>query len=106
MKTFLAPLVGILALVSGAVQLSAHHSWPVNQSRLVPVKGTVVEFAWQNPHPMITLEVRTDGGQPEQWQGGGPPLNRLRGNGWSQTAGNPRAPETHRRHSLPAVVQV
>src|SRR5262249_7197517 len=89
MKTFLAPLVGILALVSGAVQLSAHHSWPVNSSRLVTVKGTVVEFAWQNPHPMITLEVRTDDGKTEKWQVGGPAINRMVANGWGKTTVKP-----------------
>src|SRR5579862_7240002 len=60
MKALLAPVIVVLALVA-AIPLSAHHSWPVNTSRLVTVKGTVLEFAWENPHPMITLEVRTDG---------------------------------------------
>src|SRR5439155_24565675 len=50
----------ILALVSASVPLSAHHSWPVSYSQLVTVKGTVTEFMWANPHPMITLEVRTN----------------------------------------------
>ena len=54
----------ILALVSAAVPLSAHHSWPVSFAQLVTIKGTVVELAWQNPHPMITLEVRSDDGAP------------------------------------------
>ena len=55
-------LAVVLLLVFSAVPLSAHHSWPVNTSRLVTVKGTVVAFAWENPHPMITLEVRADDG--------------------------------------------
>ena len=58
MKALLAPMLVILALVPAAVPLSAHHSWPVNTARLITVKGTVVELAWENPHPMITLEVR------------------------------------------------
>jgi len=52
MKALLAPVFVILTLVA-AVPLSAHHSWPVNTSRLVTVKGTVVEFSWENPHPKI-----------------------------------------------------
>ena len=51
MKTLLAPVFVLLALGSAAVPLSAHHSWPVNTSRLVTVKGTVTELAWENPHP-------------------------------------------------------
>ena len=30
MKSFLLPIFVVLALVPGAVPLSAHHSWPVN----------------------------------------------------------------------------
>ena len=80
----LLPVFVILALVSAAVPLSAHHSWPVNFSKLVTVKGTVMEFAWENPHPMITLEVRADDGQMEKWLIGGPALNRMEANGWTK----------------------
>ena len=89
MKVLLASVLVILAVVSGAVPLSAHHSWPVNQSRLVTVKGTVMEFAWENPHPMITLEVRTDDGKLEKWQVGGPAINRMEENGWSKNTVKP-----------------
>jgi len=79
----------MLALVSAAVLLSAHHSWPVNQTRLVTVKGTVTVFAWENPHPMITLEVRTDGGALEKWLVGVPAINRMEANGWTKTTIKP-----------------
>jgi len=87
MKALLASVLVILALVA-ARPLSAHHSWPVNTSRLVTVKGTVVEFAWENPHPMITLEVRTDG-KPETWMVGGPAISRMQANGWTKTTVKP-----------------
>ena len=89
MRTLFVPVSVVLALVSGAIPLSAHHSWPVNLSRLVTVKGTVMEFAWENPHPMITLEVRTDDGQMEKWLVGGPALNRMEANGWTKTTVRP-----------------
>ena len=73
----------ISALISG-LPLAAHHAWPVNNSRLVTVKGTVMEFIWANPHPMISLEVKTDGGQIEKWSVGGPALNRMEANGWKR----------------------
>ena len=85
MRTLLAPVVVALALVSGAVTASAHHSWPISRGQLVTVKGTVTEFAWENPHPMITLEVRTDDGKVEKWLVGGPAINRMEANGWTKT---------------------
>jgi hypothetical protein len=45
----------MISLLSAAATLSAHHSWPVSNDRLVTVKGTVLDFTWSNPHPMITL---------------------------------------------------
>ena len=83
MKALLVPALAILALA--VAPLSAHHSWPVSYGKLVTVKGTVAEFAWQNPHPMITLEVRTDDGKTERWLIGGPAINRMEANGWSRT---------------------
>ena len=88
MKSLLVPVFVILALVPGAVSLSAHHSWPVSFSRLVTVKGTVKEFVWENPHPMITLEVRTDG-KIEKWLVGGPAISRMEANGWTKTTVKP-----------------
>ena len=58
-------------------------------SQLVTVKGTVMEFAWENPHPMITLEVRTDDGKMEKWLVGGPAINRMEANGWTKTTVKP-----------------
>ena len=88
-KGLFVPTIVLLALVSAAVPVSAHHSWPVSYSQLVTVKGTVMEFAWQNPHPMITLEVRTDDGKVEKWLIGGPAINRMEANGWTKTTVKP-----------------
>ena len=89
MKTLLVSVVVTLAVVASTVSLSAHHSWPVNMDKLVTVKGTVMEFAWENPHPMITLEVRTDDGKVEKWLIGGPAINRMEANGWTKTTVKP-----------------
>ncbi len=85
MKALCVPAFVILALVSAAVPLSAHHSWPVSFDRLVTVKGTVVEFKWANPHPMMTLDVQSTDGRTEKWTVGGPAITRLEANGWSKT---------------------
>jgi hypothetical protein len=76
--------LAIIGLVSLTMPVLAHHSWPVNMDKLVTVKGMVMAFAWENPHPMITLEVRTDDGKTETWQVGGPAINRMEANGWNK----------------------
>jgi hypothetical protein len=88
MKASLVAIV-LLALVLAAVPSSAHHSWPVSFEKLVTVKGTVTEFAWENPHPMMTLEVKTDDGRVEKWQVGGPAINRMEANGWTKSTVKP-----------------
>ena len=87
MKTLLGVVAVVLALVS--VPLSAHHSWPISRAQLVTVKGTVTEFMWGNPHPMITLEVRTDDGKMEKGLVGGPAVTRMEANGWTRTTVKP-----------------
>ena len=89
MKVLCVSAVVILALVFAAAPLSAHHSWPVSFERLVTVKGTVVEFTWANPHPMMTLEVQTNDGRMEKWVIGGPAINRMEANGWTKTTVKP-----------------
>ena len=79
----------LLMLVSAAFPLRAHHSWPIDMSRLVTVKGTVTDFTWGNPHPMLTLEVRTTDGAIEKWLIGGPAINRMEAKGWSRTTVKP-----------------
>ena len=85
MKAVLIPGFLVLTLLSAAVPLSAHHQWPVSRDRLVTVKGTVTEFTWSNPHPMMTVEVRADSGQTEKWLIGGPAITRMQANGWTRT---------------------
>jgi hypothetical protein len=81
--------VAVMLALPGAVQLSAHHAWPVSYAQLVTVSGTVTEFDWGNPHPMITLEVRTSDGTIETWSVGGPATNRMEANGWSRATVKP-----------------
>ena len=83
------PAIRVLVLIVAAVPLFGHHSWPVNMTKLVTVKGTVTEFVWENPHPMITLDVMTADGKPEKWLVGGPAINRMEANGWSKTTVKP-----------------
>jgi hypothetical protein len=89
MKALCVPAIAILGLLSVVMPLSAHHSWPVSYERLVTVKGTVVEFNWSNPHPMMTIEVQGNDGRTEKWVIGGPAINRMEANGWTKTTVKP-----------------
>jgi hypothetical protein len=89
MKVATVHALVVLALGSAAVPLSAHHIWPVSRNQLITVKGTVTAFTWSNPHPMISLDVRTDDGKMEKWQVGGPALNRMEANGWTKATVKP-----------------
>jgi len=89
MKTLWVPAFVILMLVSAVTPLSAHHSWPISYDRLVTVTGTVVEFKWANPHPMMTLEVQANDGKTEKWLVGGPAIIRMEANGWTKSTVKP-----------------
>jgi len=89
MKTLCVRAFVIFMLVSAVKPLSAHHSWPISYDRLVTVKGTVVEFKWANPHPMMTLEVQANDGRRERWEIGGPAIIRMEANGWTKTTVKP-----------------
>ena len=89
MKSLCVPAFIILLLVSTVMPLAAHHSWPINSGRLVTVKGTVIEFRWANPHPMMTLEVQANDGRTEKWEIGGPAIIRMVANGWTKTTVKP-----------------
>ena len=76
--------LGAAGILAAATPLLAHHSWPVDFSKEVTVKGTVTEYSWGNPHVMIGLEVRTDDGKMEKWSVGGPSTTRMAANGWGK----------------------
>ena len=75
-------VLAVSAIVATATPLVAHHSWPVDMSREITVKGTVTDYSWGNPHVMIGLEVRNESGTIEKWSVGGPSTSRMEGNGW------------------------
>ena len=72
------------------VSLSAHHS-PVMFDRSVrkTLVGTVVEFAWMNPHASIQLDVPNESGGMDRWgvEMGSP--NSMVRNGWRSSLVKP-----------------
>jgi len=67
MKRSIIACVGVIVLLA-ASSIAAHHS-PVMFDRSVAktLVGTVVEFAWTNPHASIQLDVANDKGGVDRW---------------------------------------
>jgi uncharacterized protein DUF6152 len=76
--------LGAVGILAAASPLFAHHSWPVDMSREITVKGTVTGYTWSNPHVMIDLDVTNASGKMEKWDVGGPSTTRMAGNGWDK----------------------
>ena len=76
--------LGASGILVASSPLVAHHSWPVDMSKEVTVKGTVTGYNWGNPHVMIGLDVQDAGGRVEKWDVGGPSTTRMAGNGWDK----------------------
>lgn len=75
-------VLGSLFAANGA---QAHHGasrWDVDAWGTIT--GTVKEFDWQNPHPLLLLDVKNDKGDVETWAVEFHPPNVMsRGVGWS-----------------------
>jgi hypothetical protein len=88
MKRCIMACVGIIA--AAAASAAAHHS-PVMFDRTVTktLVGTVVEFAWTNPHSSIQLDVPNGTGGTDRWGVElGSPQSMVR-NGWRSSTLKP-----------------
>ena len=47
---------------------SAHHSQAEYATEVREIEGEIVEIAWRNPHPVLTLSVANDAGEAELWE--------------------------------------
>jgi hypothetical protein len=85
----LASLLIAAVLITGPAV--AHHSFAVHfvADRLVKVSGVINEFSFRNPHGLLLLTVKKDGGQAEQWRIETNSPNILRRRGWTETSIKP-----------------
>src|SRR5882762_9134267 len=68
-----------------SVRSLAHHSAaPFDTEHAVTLKGTVTNFEWSNPHVFISLDVKDDKGNREQWRVEGNSPNMLTRVGWKR----------------------
>jgi hypothetical protein len=76
----LAFFVSVLALAGRA---AAHHGTAnYDTARTISVKGTVTEFDFINPHVLIYMDAKDEGGKQQKWQGELTSPNRLSRVGW------------------------
>jgi hypothetical protein len=88
-------VLAILSVVVGLFAISgpafAHHGaarW--NTDDWATISGQVKEFDWQNPHPLLLLDVKNDKGTSETWAVEFHPPNVMaRGVGWNHSTFKP-----------------
>ena len=85
MKHGMMGCLAALALAYGGVA-AAHHSFAMfDQSKNLPLKGTVHDFQWTNPHAFIDVDVPNGAGGTELWKVELNSPNNLKRQGWKST---------------------
>lgn len=57
-----------LALLVLPTMSAAHHSQAEFATEVEEIEGEIVEIAWRNPHPVLTVSVANDAGEAELWE--------------------------------------
>lgn len=72
------------------VAIFAHHGQAAyDTTKSVTIKGTVTNFKFLNPHCIVSLDVKTDKGQTQEWQGELTSPNHLVRAGWTSETFKP-----------------
>jgi hypothetical protein len=69
MKRRILVLLAGFALLAGAGQVFAHHSFSAtyDSDNIVEIEGTVKEFVWRNPHSFMRIDVTDEKGEVKTW---------------------------------------
>jgi hypothetical protein len=85
-------MMGCLAAITltyGGIA-AAHHSFAMfDQSQNLPLKGTVHDFQWTNPHAFIDVDVPNAAGGSDLWKVELNSPNNLKRQGWKSTQMQP-----------------
>lgn len=96
-------LTRVFALAAGLLLWShaaqAHHgNSQYDFSKTVTISGVITEFEWSNPHCLVHIDTKTDGGGVQRWTLELPSTFTMTRKGWSKTslkAGDQAEVETH-----------
>ena len=61
------PLVAILLLVISSAAFAHHGTSRYDLAKTVTLSGTVTGFDWGNPHCLIHMDVKVEGGEVQHW---------------------------------------
>lgn len=84
----LTPVLGAALIAALPLTAGAHHSFAAefDATKVVHLEGTVVKFAWVNPHSWLYINVKKPDGTQEEWKiEGGAPSALLR-RGWNRNS--------------------
>ncbi len=85
MKNGMRGGLAVLALAYGGIA-AAHHSFAMfDQSKQLPLTGTVHDFQWTNPHAFIDVDVPNSTGGLDLWKVELNSPNNLKRQGWKST---------------------
>ncbi len=80
----------LAAIALCAAPVLAHHSYGMfDRTKELPLKGTVVEFEWTNPHSWIHVAVPDDKGVAQTWNVEMGPPGQLARTGWKRKSFKP-----------------
>ena len=89
MRHAMTGCLAALALAYGG-GAAAHHSFAMfDQSRSLPLKGTVHDFQWTNPHAFIDVDVPNADGSVDLWKVELNSPNNLKRQGWKSSEMKP-----------------
>ncbi len=89
-KSLLLLLITFAAFVASAPLFAHHGEANYDTDKTVSVKGTITKFEFINPHTLITLDVKNDKGEMEQWScEARSPTMLVRGGGWDKNTLKP-----------------
>jgi len=76
---------GFAVLVVVSAPMFAHHGTSAyDTTKLTTVKGTVMDFQFNNPHVVISVETKDDKGKAEMWTSEANSPNVLTRHGWDR----------------------
>src|SRR5438105_4316462 len=69
-ETFAIAVLALVAVLAIPSVVSAHHSSGlIDNTKLIKMNGTVVEFKWRNPHVILVWDFKDASGKVVRWSG-------------------------------------
>lgn len=77
-------LLATAVLLLGALPALAHHSFKAqyDETKPITIEGTITKVTWNNPHVLMYLDVKDDGGKVAKWKLELASPNGLLSQGW------------------------